>query len=64
MSNFRYGLNDVLFVEHPNLQSIIDFKEDDKKFYLIMQYFEGVNLFGELANLSALSENLVANIAK
>lgn len=45
MDDFRFDLEELLDLEHPNIARIFDFKEDLHNFYILEEYCLGGRLF-------------------
>jgi hypothetical protein len=41
MEEYRYILEELINVEHPNLAQIIDFKEDSNNFFILQEFCKG-----------------------
>lgn len=49
-------------LDHPNIIRIYEFFEDDKRFYIVMEYCSGGDLFGEILKEKNFTETLAAKI--
>lgn len=51
-------------VDHPSIVKIVDFFDDARNFYLIMEYVKGGDLLNKIDNCGRFSEQLAANVMK
>jgi len=61
---YRDILDEIMRIEHPNISTLYDFKEDDHNFYLIVELCKGGNLFRRLSKQSELTENIAAEVTR
>lgn len=55
VDDFRFDLEELLELEHPNIAQIFEYQEDDHNFYILEQYCQGTRLFSEIQNLSEMT---------
>jgi calcium-dependent protein kinase len=51
-------------LDHPNIIRFIEYFEDDKKIYLILEKCEGGELYSQILKINCLSEDLSASLMK
>ena len=64
IEDYRFFLEELLQLEHPNITQLYDYKEDQYNFYLVLEYCKGGTLFAKIADLSEMTENLAAEICR
>ncbi len=64
IEDYRFSLEDLLQLEHPNITQLYDYKEDEYNFYLVLEHCKGGRLFDKIENLSEMTENLAAEICR
>jgi len=55
-------LEELVKLEHPNIATVFDYREDPYNFYVVMEYCIGGKLFSKIEGLSEMTENLAAEI--
>jgi calcium-dependent protein kinase len=61
-SEFLHEVQVLKSLDHPNIQRIYEFYEDDDNYYLILEYCSGGELFDRISSLGYFSEELAARI--
>lgn len=51
-------------VDHPSIVKIVDFFDDARNFYLVMEYVKGGDLLDKIEKFGPFSEQLAANVMK
>ncbi len=64
IEDFRFSIEELLTLDHPNIQNVYDYKEDLYNFYIIMEYCNGGKLIKKIEELEVMSENLAAEITR
>ncbi|CDW71305.1 protein kinase domain containing protein [Stylonychia lemnae] len=64
IEDFRFSLEELLQLEHPNIAQIYDYKEDSYNFYVVIEYCQGGKLFRKIEELTEMTENLAAEICR
>ncbi|CDW87290.1 protein kinase domain containing protein [Stylonychia lemnae] len=64
IEDFRFSLEELLLLDHPNIAQLFDYKEDLFNFYLMIEFCEGGKLFDKIEQLEQISENLAAEICR
>ena len=64
IEDYRFSLEELLQLGHPNIAKLYDYKEDQYNFYLVLYYCKGGRLFDQIELMSEMSENLAAEICR
>lgn len=64
VEDFRFQLEELVQLEHPNIAQIFEYREDTYNFYLTMEYCPGGSLFSKIEALSEMTENLAAEVCR
>jgi serine/threonine-protein kinase len=60
MQRFREEANHYLYLSHPNITRLVDFIDDNNKFYLVMEFVNGVSLDNYLNTITGpMSEEIL-----
>jgi serine/threonine-protein kinase len=60
IENFRKEANRYLHLSHPNITRLVDFVKDNDKFYLVMEFVDGVSLDNYLNKITGpMSEEIL-----
>jgi len=51
IEDFRFSLEELLVLDHPNIAQLYDYKEDLFNFYLMIEKCEGGKLFDKIEKL-------------
>jgi serine/threonine protein kinase len=57
-------IDNMLHVDHPNVLKLMEIFEDDKWFYMVMEYMQGGELFEKIVQRGRYSERDAAQIFK
>lgn len=60
----RREIDNMLHVDHPNVLKLMEIFEDDKWFYMVMEYMQGGELFEKIVQRGRYSERDAAQIFK
>lgn len=62
--DFRFSMEELLQLEHPNIAQIYDYREDPHNYYLIVENCKGGQLFQQIEQLTEMTENLAAEVCR
>ena len=62
--SFKYEINILKQLDHPNIIKLYEIFEDQNRYYLITELCKGGELFDEIINQGVFSENIAAGIIK
>lgn len=64
IENFRFQMEELILLDHPNIAKFYDYREDLFNFYIMIEHCTGGNFFERMVALMSFTENLTAEFIR